>query len=346
VKGLAARSSVVALGLVLGAVALGAQAPVVDARLENAPGLTPAEAVARSRSDSEPVWIGWRFAAVPATDDVCCTNAYGSRRGCSLAEEPDSWHSSSEGRGENPKELAVLVEHRGGRPTAMRLVSPSCRIDGAGRRLVWLDSVETADSLALLEPMLAPTPDEDLAEQALAAVAHHAGAAAGGILERRVFDRGLDSDAREQAIFWTGELRGDAGVRVLDRVLSEEPDGELREHALFALTLSGLDGALARLRRAAAEDRDPDVRSQGLFWLAQTNAPDAGEWIYRRTLAERDDDVREQGVFALSQLDDGTDWLLRILRSGDAPDLARQALFWLGQSEDPRALAELERLLD
>ena len=45
-------------------------------------------------------------------------------------------------------------------------------------------------------------------------------------------------------------------------------------------------------------------------------------------------------------LKSGADWLLRVLRSGEHRELARTALFWLGQSEDPRAFAELERLLD
>ena len=56
--------------------------------------------------------------------------------------------------------------------------------------------------------------------------------------------------------------------------------------------------------------------------------------------------MREQAVFALSQLDDGTDWLLKVLRSNRDPETVRQALFWLGQSDDPRALEELTRILD
>jgi len=340
---------VAALGLVALAAAtatLAAQPPIHDARIEPAEGLAPRAAAARSAASSEPVWIGWSVAAVPGTRELCCGGGrFGSRR-CSLAEEPDTWGDrDGEPDGGILTGLVLLVEHRGGRPNALRLVSPSCEIEGAGRRLVWLGRVAAADSLALLEPVL-DGDDEELADSALMAVAHHAGPEAEALLERRVLDPSLARDARRNAIFWTGLLRDATGVEILDRLLDREPDGELRGQALFALSQNGAAEALPRLRRAAAGDRDPEVRGQGLFWLAQSDDPEAGAWIYGRLAAESDEEVLEQGVFALSQLDDGADWLLRILQSGEHRELARTALFWLGQSEDPRAFAELERLLD
>jgi hypothetical protein len=33
------------------------------------------------------------------------------------------------------------------------------------------------------------------------------------------------------------------------------------------------------------------------------------------------------------------------MRTSRDPKVVRQALFWLGQSDDPRALAELEKIL-
>jgi HEAT repeat protein len=88
------------------------------------------------------------------------------------------------------------------------------------------------------------------------------------------------------------------------------------------------------------------VRGHALFSLSQTKSPGTGEWIVSRLDAEESDGVREQAVFALSQLPDGTDWLLEVLRSKRDPEVVRRALFWLGQSNDPRALQEIERILD
>src|SRR5437867_1820401 len=63
--------------------------------------------------------------------------------------------------------------------------------------------------------------------------------------------------------------------------------------------------------------------------------------------ADLERDVKEQAVFALSQQprDAGVPALIRIARSHPEPGVRRKALFWLGQSGDPRALALFEELL-
>jgi HEAT repeat protein len=62
---------------------------------------------------------------------------------------------------------------------------------------------------------------------------------------------------------------------------------------------------------------------------------------------DEDREVRESAVFALSQLprEEGVPILIRAARTNRDPKVRRQALFWLGQSEDPRALALFEEIL-
>ena len=52
-------------------------------------------------------------------------------------------------------------------------------------------------------------------------------------------------------------------------------------------------------------------------------------------------------IFALSQLpsEKGIPILIRLARSNKDPKVRRKALFWLGQSDDPRALALIEEIL-
>lgn len=90
------------------------------------------------------------------------------------------------------------------------------------------------------------------------------------------------------------------------------------------------------------------IRRQAVFWVSQ----EAGE-AATRGLAElvgdeqEDQDIREQAVFALSQLDGdrGIPILIRLARSDRDPAIRKKAIFWLGQSEDPRAIALFEELL-
>jgi HEAT repeat protein len=90
------------------------------------------------------------------------------------------------------------------------------------------------------------------------------------------------------------------------------------------------------------------TRNQAVFWLSQA----AGEAAVK-DLADLvgddtvDRDVREHAVFALSQepRDVGVPALIQIARSNKDREVRRKALFWLGQTNDPRALALFEEIL-
>jgi len=328
--------------------ARGAEAPssITNARIETRAGVAPAAALDGVARDKAALWVGWSVTAVPEASDVCCFTQNFKRRGCSLADRDNSWGTSDTFDRSGATDLYVLVETKDGRPSRVRVVSSSCPIDGADRRLLWLGPVETGASLAALGRLLDSGVKRDAVEDpALAAIAYHADPRADGLLEKRALDRSLPAESRKQAIFWAGHARGEAGYRLVERVLTSDPSGDIREHAVFALTQSSVPGAAERIKRVAVEDHDREVRAQALFWLAQSKAEGAGEWIEGRLDVETDDHVREQAVFALSQLEDGTDRLLKVLRSKRDPETTRRALFWLGQSDDPRALQEIEKIL-
>jgi HEAT repeat protein len=102
------------------------------------------------------------------------------------------------------------------------------------------------------------------------------------------------------------------------------------------------------LKIARQSDISSKVRRSAVFWLGQA----AGDAATRGLTDLVDDgtadhEVRETAVFALSQRpkDEGVPALIRIARENHDPDLRRKAIFWLGQSDDPRALSLFEELL-
>ena len=68
-----------------------------------------------------------------------------------------------------------------------------------------------------------------------------------------------------------------------------------------------------------------------------------------RALATDDpnEQIRKSAVFALSRLpgDEAATQLIAVADSSKDPIVRRQAIFWLGQSNDPRALEYLTKLL-
>jgi hypothetical protein len=100
---------------------------------------------------------------------------------------------------------------------------------------------------------------------------------------------------------------------------------------------------VARLARVSQE-----TRRQAVFWLGQAASAAAGQALDSIAGDDRGDrDVRKQAIFALSQRssDEGVPALIRIARSNADPELRKTALFWLGQTQDPRALTLFEEIL-
>jgi HEAT repeat protein len=104
----------------------------------------------------------------------------------------------------------------------------------------------------------------------------------------------------------------------------------------------------ALLRIARTERLPEDRRRAAVFWLSQA----AGEAATRALDSivvdpQGNQEVRKQAVFALSQRSGsgGVPALIRIARTHPDPELRRTALFWLGQSEDPRAVDLFEEIL-
>lgn len=131
--------------------------------------------------------------------------------------------------------------------------------------------------------------------------------------------------------------------------LAEQLPATPAEAAIFPATLADSVDVWPRLLRLARDSQRPTkVRQQAVFWVGQA----AGAAATRELSAlvdESDADitVRERAVFALSQrpADESVPALIRIAGSSPSPRLRKSAIFWLGQSKDPRALTYFERVL-
>lgn len=122
------------------------------------------------------------------------------------------------------------------------------------------------------------------------------------------------------------------------------------ENAIFPSTLAdSVEVWPQLLKMARNEDIPQDARKQAVFWVSQA-AGDAAATDGLSDLAESesaDDEIRKQAVFALSQRprDEGVPALIKVAKGSHSAEVRKSALFWLGQTEDPRALALFEEIL-
>jgi len=129
--------------------------------------------------------------------------------------------------------------------------------------------------------------------------------------------------------------------------LAERGTGRASRDAVFPSTLVDSVTVWPALLRLARDDRaERETRSQAVFWLGQA-AGDAATKGLTELADDPEREIRDQAVFALSRRpsEEGVPALIRIARTHRDPATRRSALFWLGRSQDPRALALFEELL-
>jgi len=122
-----------------------------------------------------------------------------------------------------------------------------------------------------------------------------------------------------------------------------------------AITAAVLTDSASIWRRllAIASDTSRVTRStrhDALFWVGRFAAAKVtghGEDITAMDDGGDRDDTRDAAVFALSQLrgKQGVEPLLQIARSHKDPQVRQKAIFWLGESGDPRAVTLFAEIL-
>jgi hypothetical protein len=131
--------------------------------------------------------------------------------------------------------------------------------------------------------------------------------------------------------------------------LAMRDESRAAEKAIFPAVLADSVTIWPDLLKIAKSDQiSRKVRRSAVFWLGQAAGDAATKGLTDLVDdGNADRDVRESAVFALSQRprDEGVPALIRIARDNKDPDLRRKAIFWLGQSDDPRALSLFEELL-
>lgn len=127
-----------------------------------------------------------------------------------------------------------------------------------------------------------------------------------------------------------------------------ERDGVRGDVVLPAILADSAEVWPTLLRVAKNTSANRENRKHAVFWLSQ-EASDAAVQGLTEIVDDDDGDreVRKQAVFAISQLpkDKGVPALIRVAKTNKDPAVRKSAIFWLGQSEDPRAIALFEELL-
>ena len=240
---------------------------------------------------------------------------------------------------DGPDQLLVLFRVADNRVGKIRVFTGDCELDAGGLPVHWLTNVKPKESLDLLASFVGGTGEKAgrrKSESAITAIALHADSAADSTLEKFV-DPKRPEEVRNHTAFWLGNVRGLRGYQILRRMVRDDPSDKVREQCVFALHVSKVPEAVNTMIE----------RGQALFWLSQKAGQRAAKAIADAIENDPETEVKKKAVFALSQLpkDEGVPKLIAVARKNRNKEVRKDAMFWLGQSNDPRALAFFEEVL-
>jgi hypothetical protein len=131
--------------------------------------------------------------------------------------------------------------------------------------------------------------------------------------------------------------------------LAKQSSVAVGKKAIFPATLGDSVVIWPQLMQIARDATIPsETRRDAVFWLGQmagaTVTANLSQLVAEDTV---DRAVRESAVFALSQQPhgEGVPALIHVVQTNRDPSVRKKALFWLGQSNDPRALTLFENIL-
>lgn len=244
-----------------------------------------------------------------------------------------------------------LVSQKAGADTEDLLLSvartdPSTEV--RSQAVFWLSQTGSERGLDAIEQILRTASDAEVQEKAVFALSQHRSPRAVQLLRAYAERDGTPDNVREKAIFWIGQKSSAENAAFLRTLFGRLRGEEMKNKVLFSLSqMHGQGNERWILNVALDAGQNVEVRKQALFWASQAGVPLADVvGLYDRV---REPDLREHIIFVLSQRmrePAAMDKIVEIARRDPDRRMRAKALFWLGQSRDPRAAAVLREVIE
>ena len=203
----------------------------------------------------------------------------------------------------------------------------------------WLGQVHSTRAVTALDSIAANATDDEILDKAIFALSQSRDERSDAALRRIAADERKSAHARSQAIFWFGQTHRDADdMRFLRELFSRSRSEEIQGSIIQAMAQARTPDAMRWLIDLARDRRiSIDARKNALFWAGQSGA-DLQQLIGLYDEMKGQTDIQNQLIFVFSQRRDrdAIDKLMDIASNDPDRDLRKQAIFWLGQSRDPR----------
>jgi hypothetical protein len=210
----------------------------------------------------------------------------------------------------------------------------------------WLSQQEDDKAVDYLQTILNTARSEDIRDKAIFGLSQHHSGKGFPILRSYAENNNAPEGLREKAIFWLGQRQAD-NQDYLSGLYKRLDSNDLKDKVIFAMSQQKTDRAMQWLVDLATNSSEPtEMRKKALFWAGQSGGDVTRLTSMYDSMRERE--MKEQMIFVLSQRREGKalDKLMSIARSDPDREMRSKAMFWLGQSHDPRVSSFLADIIN
>jgi HEAT repeat protein len=218
--------------------------------------------------------------------------------------------------------------------------------DVRDQAIFWLSQVEDERAVGMLEDILKTARTDNIADKAIFGLSQHHSGKGFPILRAYVENESNEDERRGKAIFWLGQRKSDSD-NYLRGLYGRMRSEDLKDKVIFAMSQQKSPESEQWLLDIVSNTREPmEMRKKALFWAGQGGTPmEKLTSLYSRMESR---DMKDQMIFVFSQRRERAafDKLMDIAKNDPDREARRKAMFWLGQSHDPRVAAFLSDMIN
>lgn len=210
----------------------------------------------------------------------------------------------------------------------------------------WLGEKNSQESVDFLEDIFEKA-DEELGKDLVFVLYSHDNDSIPEFL-KDVSLGNYEDEVRESAIFWLGNIKDKRSLNYLKEIYNRSDNTEIKKKVIFAIQLSDSDESVEELIKIAKNEDSREVRKSAIFWLGQKASEKSIAALKDMVEGSKEDDeIKKSAVFAISQLpkEQAVPALIDIAKNNKNAVVRKNAIFWLGQTGDERALKFFEDIL-
>jgi TolA-binding protein len=246
---------------------------------------------------------------------------------------------------------AVFIISQKEHPETPRLLMDAVRSDPdvevREQAVFWLSQVDLPEAVIALDSILRTSRDQAVQEKAIFALSQHNSQRAAQALRAFASRSDAPQSLRENAIFWLSQSNDPENIPFLRTLFTQVRDQGSKDKIIFAISQKeNAESQRWLLQIAGDRNETVHIRKQSLFWAGQMKGSPQEFFNLYETFT--DPEMKEHLIFIYSQNQSraAVDKLMQIARNDPSAELRKKAVFWLGQSNDPRVPDFIASLLD